>query len=380
MRILHAVTRFLAAGSERNIVNWMRWEQGTGHEVHLAFGRDSDRPAVPEDVLVHELPTLVRSVRPLRDLRARRQIQQLLDRGHFDVLHTHQSKAGVVGREAARKRVPILVHTVHMSSFGPGYSPIASAAFVAAERYCARFTDVIVCVGEELKQDYVRAEIGRPEQYRVIRSPIDIDRFASAREVPDGERATLREAFGVRPGTQVAVAIGALERRKRHELLISELAPLMAAGRLDLLIAGAGPRRADLLSLAHRLGCASGLHLLGHVQDTPRLLAAADVLVHASASEGVPQVVIQALAAGRPVVATEVTGLREVPDAPVTLVEADGAALASTVRSTLDNPASAVPVAALDDWRPEHVHAEIERMHEDLAAYRPAARARSGTR
>jgi len=383
MRILHVVTRFLSAGSERNLTRWMAWEQSAGHEVHLAMGRDSDPLAVPDGIAVHELPALVRSIHPPLDFRARRQVGQLLGHRAFDVCHTHQSKAGVVGREAARGRVAVILHTVHMAPFGPGYSPVASAAFSAAERFCARFTDRIITVGEELKQAYLDASIGSPTRLRVIRSPIDIERFSVAREVSDDDRATLRRCFGARRGANIAVSIGALELRKRHEVLIRELAPLIRSGELDLLIAGDGPRREELTALGDHLGCAEGLKFLGHITDVPGLLSIADVLVHASTAEGVPQVVIQSLAAGRPVVATDVMGLREVPGAPVSIVPRDGRGLAAAVQTTLRCADQAVvPLEALDAWRPEMVDQQIERMYREveLLCAPHVASGRSGAR
>ncbi len=383
MRILHVVTRFLSARSERNLTRWMEWERSAGNEVHLAVGRDSDPTGVPDGIEVHEIPALVRSIQPAFDFRARRQVQQLLGHRAFDVCHTHQSKAGVVGREAARGRVPVILHTVHMAPFGPGYSPVDSAAFSAAERFCARFTDRIISVGEELKQSYLNASIGSPSRIRVIRSPIDIDRFSAAREVSDDDRAMLRRCFGVRPSAQVAVSIGALEPRKRHEVLIRELAPLLRSGALDLLIAGDGPRREELMLLGDQLRCTEGLHFLGHIKDVPALLSIAHVLVHASSAEGVPQVVIQSLAAGKPVVATEVMGLREVPGAPVSIVPRDGRRLTVAVQDTL-RPAEAtvVPLEALDEWRPAMVERQIERLFREVellctpkaASGRPSAR------
>jgi hypothetical protein len=126
----------------------MCWERAQGHEVHLAVGRDSNTTDLDGVFQIHQLSALVRSVNPRLDLAARSQIRQLVGSQRFDVLHSHQSKAGVLGREAARGKVPTLLHTVHMSPFGPGYAPLASAAFATAERFCARFTNVIICVGE----------------------------------------------------------------------------------------------------------------------------------------------------------------------------------------------------------------------------------------
>jgi glycosyltransferase involved in cell wall biosynthesis len=219
----------------------------------------------------------------------------------------------------------------------------------------------------------LRASIGRPDQYRVIRSPIDIDRFAAARDVVGSARDALRERFGVRPGAKVAVAVGALEARKRHALILGELAGLIRAGQVDLVIAGDGPERESLGRLAASLAPEGGVRLLGHLSDVPDLLAASDLLVHASTAEGVPQVVIQALAAGLPVVATEVVGLREVPDAPVRVLPSDGAGIASAVQRVAEGPPQpAVPLSALDAWRPSSVEDQIASMHREVAGLRRA--------
>ncbi|MEX2445728.1 MAG: glycosyltransferase, partial [Dehalococcoidia bacterium] len=277
MRVLHLVTRFLSAGSERNMLASMRWEREQGHEVHLAVGGESDEAVggesdergVPDDIEVHRLPSLVRAISPRADLRARQEVCDLLTSTPFDVLHTHQSKAGVVGRIAGRGRVPVTVHTVHTASFGPGSSMLASVAFPTAERVCARFTNLIVCVGEELREMYLDASIGQPRQFRVLRSPIDVDRFATGRHVTLDDRAALRARFGVRDGARMLLSIGALEPRKRHALLVQRLAPLLRSGQADLVIAGDGPERLRLQQLAAEAGCADAVHLLGFVEDVP---------------------------------------------------------------------------------------------------------------
>jgi len=253
-----------------------------------------------------------------------------------------------------------------MASFGPGYSRIASTAFSAAERFAAPVTDVIVCVGEELRQAYLGASIGRANQYRVIRSPIDVDRFAAIRNVSGSARTATREQLGVRPGARLAVSIGALEPRKRHALIVRELAPLLRSGALDLLIAGEGPARVEIERVIESLNL-SGVRLLGHVSDVPALLGAADVLVHASTAEGVPQVVIQALVAGVPVVGTDVIGLREVPGAPVRIVPTDGTALADAVSESWAGAHALTPLEAFDAWRPEFVQTQFAQMRSELA-------------
>lgn len=358
MKILHVATRHRRGGAERNLVHFTRVQQADGHEVHLAVGRDSMVADFPPDLPVHEIPELVRSISPASDLAAVRRLRRLIDRERYDVVHTHQSKAGVVGRVAARGRVPQVIHTVHMASFGPGYGRAASTIFLRAERACARFTNVIVCVGDELRDRYIAAGVGRPDQYRVIHSPIDVDHFIAVRVARDERGKLIRGQLAI-GGGQVVLTVASLEPRKRVDLIVERLAPGLAPGERTLIIAGDGPERVALESMTVRLRISGAVRFVGHTDDVSGLMAAADVFVHAAVVEGVPQVVLQALAAGLPVVATEVIGLREVPQAPIAIARGDGRDMASLVEAMLERPAAALDPDALGPWTPPRVEAEI---------------------
>jgi glycosyltransferase involved in cell wall biosynthesis len=184
----------------------------------------------------------------------------------------------------------------------------------------------------------------------VIRSPIDIDAFLDARRRRDGRHPE---------GPSTALVAGALEDRKRHVLVVERLEPLLRAGRVRLLVAGEGHGRRILEELLARRGIGDCVDLLGHVDDFAAVVARSDVLVHASTAEGVPQVVLQALAVGVPVVATQAEGLHEVAGASVTVVGRSGSDLAAAVEAVLADPPPPVSPDALDPWRPENVAAEI---------------------
>lgn len=363
MRILHMITRFLrSGGSERDLMALMDWERRHGHEVWLAVGRDSDLSEIPQGVNVRPVESLVRSVSPIQDLKAWRDLRRLVRELKPDVVHTHQSKAGILGRLAARGRAAAIVHTVVIQSFGDAYSRPASAAFVLAERYCTRFTNVVVSVGEELCERYLHAGIGRREQYEIVRSPINLDAFISARSTPDDERNAYRARLGVSPGEQLLVAVGTLEPRKRPRLIVQQLAPLLRENTV-LALAGEGSERQTLETLIGSLGLGDRVRLLGHISDVPLLLGSADIYVHAATVEGVPQTILQAIAAGVPIVATDTVGLREIEDAPVTIVPSDGSTLVDAVAVVLREPPEPVMVAAMKAWRPEDVERQTAELH-----------------
>jgi glycosyltransferase involved in cell wall biosynthesis len=367
MRVLHIITRYLGGGSERDLLAQMEFERAQGDEVHLAVGRDS---LVAEDArpyLVATVPTLIRGIDPISDLRAYRALRALITTGRYDVVFTHQSKAGALGRLAARGRAGAVAHVVSMAAFGAGYPRHASMAFAAAERWCARYTDLILTVGHELRRDYLAAGVGKETQYRVVRSPIDVGRFLATRDLDPAARAQIRGHFGIPEGTRVLTSVGALEPRKRHELLLRTLSPLLASDA-TLLFAGDGAERRRLAELAVSLGVSERARFLGHIPNVHELLAVTDVLVHASTAEGVPQVMVQALASGVPIVATQVTGMRELPGAPVTLVPANGSGLLEAVKATLAAPGAPLDGAVFDEWRLESVERQIAAVRDELSA------------
>jgi glycosyltransferase involved in cell wall biosynthesis len=376
MKVLHVITRYLRGGSEGNIKRCIDWETAQGHSAAVALGvTASDATAIASlhDICtVHEVPGLVPQVRPLQDSLAFTRLARIIRRGRFDVIFTHQSKAGILGRAAAAGSGATIVHSVHMPSFGHGYGRGESAAFWCAERSCARLTDWFVFVGDELRRRYVDAGIAPSERTRIVRSPIDVGRFASVRDWEAERRTRVRAELGLREHGPVLAVIGALEPRKRHRLLIRRLSPLLAAGQAQLVIAGDGPLASDLRIEAATVGIGDAIRLVGHVKHVEALLGVADVFVHGSRVEGVPQVAIQALAAGVPIVATDACGLREVSGADVSIVRSDGRGLAEAVSQVISRPArrEPIPLGLLAEWRRESGTAQLAAFYEGALGWR----------
>lgn len=168
----------------------------------------------------------------------------------------------------------------------------------------------------------------------MIRSPLEVDAFASARHTTENERAAILADLRVPDDRPILLTAGLLEPRKRTAWLVKALLPLLSARTVRLVIAGEGRECAAIENVVATEGL-DGIHLVGHVTAMPHLLAASRVLVHSSQAEGVSQVVLQAVLAGVPVVATEVTGLREVADAPIWEVPALGEGFSAAVVEAL---------------------------------------------
>ena len=362
-RSLHVLTHFTGGGAERDVVFYIAQERDLGYDVELAVGPDSEPARFPAGVRVHVLPHLHRAVNPLQDARAYRELRGLVRRGRYDMVHTHQSKAGVVGRLAARDATRVRRHHVVVASFGPGYSAPASRLFAAAERLCGRFTDEIIYAGEDVRRLFSEAGIATRARSTTIRAPVDVDRFAALRGRRTAARSAARARFSLPADVPVAVSVGLLLPRKRHALLIDRLAPLLRGGALHLVIAGDGDERRALERQAAALGVAGAVSLLGHVEPVDDVFAAADVFVHTSAVEGCPpQVLIQALAVGLPAVVTAGTGMGELRHPAIRVVDADGEALAEALRETLLAPPEPPPLDLLDEWRPETVAERYRRL------------------
>jgi glycosyltransferase involved in cell wall biosynthesis len=370
MKILHVATRHRRGGAERNLIHTMEQELDRGWEVHAAVHPFEYQPTLPASARVHFVPQMVREVSPYRDLLATVILRKLVRRERFDVVHTHQSKAGILGRVAAWRLAPAIVHTIHMPSFGEPYASHASWVFKRLELLCARITDRFIAVGSELRDVYVQAGVGRPEQYSVIHSPIDVSSFSKLRDSSPSQRSRWRRELGIDAKTRVILSIGALDPRKRHDTAIRRLAPAMSNLDLVLLVAGEGPEETNLRALAADLGVQNHVRLLGFVEDVRPLLGIADVFVHVSEVEGVPQVVLQALAAGVPVLASPVEGLREIDEAPLLLVGRDGDGLGEALeRALADRERFSLPNRdLLRDWSPKQVNLKLGELHNDIEA------------
>ena len=362
MRIAHIVTRMVRGGTERNVAHMVGWQRRAGHDVTVFAGANADLGLLGDGMMIREIPDLVREPSVHRDARAIRHLRRAFDTQLFDVIHTHQSKAGIVGRLAARPNMHAVVHTVHMPSFGPAYGSM-SPALLAAERYCARRTDMLVTVGEELRRQYLAAGVGCPENYVVLRSPIKVEHLLRLRGLTADQRRERRAMFDVDPDRPTIVSVGALEPRKRHGLLISAIAPLLESNAINVLIAGDGPNRDRLETTIANTAGGEAVRMLGHVEAIDDVYAVADLLVQTSTTEGVPQTVVQALAAGVPVVATRTPGLDEVGAGAVFVARPDGADLTGAITSALERPTVLPDARSFKPWTAPYIEDRFIELH-----------------
>ncbi|NLV55589.1 MAG: glycosyltransferase family 4 protein [Acidimicrobiales bacterium] len=307
LRVVHVVTRY-TGGSVRRVLDVVRTVPG---EHVVIVGPDSDLGRVAE---LDDLASVViedglrREVSPT-DARAVAALRARLRGARPHVVHTHQSKGGLLGRVAARAAgVPVVYHSASMASFGPGYGRAESAVFRAAEWSTAPLVDRYFVVGRDLADRLANGARVPRRKLEVVRSTIDADRFA-----PGGPsaRAEARAALGLDPHEPVVAYVGSLEPRKGVTVL-PEAVAVASAGAGTLVVAGDGPQAAEVEAEAERLGLRA--RLLGHVDRVQDVMRAADVVALPSGAEGLPQVLVQAAMVGVPFVAHDVDGVRELID------------------------------------------------------------------
>jgi glycosyltransferase involved in cell wall biosynthesis len=310
-RIVHLITRLELGGAQQNTLYCVEHHDRARFEVGLWAGEggilDGNARAI-ERAEVRILPWLVHPIAPARDVAAIVRLASMLR--DVDLLHTHSSKAGILGRIAARLAgVRGVVHTVHGWSFNDVQPARTRRLYLGAERAASRLTDRIVCVARCDRDRGLTSGIGHDAQYRILRSGIDPSAYAA----PDGARERLRASIGAAPDDVVVGSITNFKPQKAP-LDFVEAARLARSRdrRLVFIVAGDGPLRVEVETAIARAELQGVIHVLGWREDVPELFAAMDIFLLTSLFEGLPRVVLQAIAASVPVVATDTGGVAEV--------------------------------------------------------------------
>jgi glycosyltransferase involved in cell wall biosynthesis len=321
MRILELVTSPSWGGAQAQVLLVVKELLARGHDVHVAAGGQGEllERAGAAGAQIHPLAHLTAPVAPHRDLPALSEIVSLLNNIAADVLHTHSAKAGVVGRTAAavlrvfRSKPMAVVHTCHGLSWGPGRRQgLAAGVFRAAERLTVRWCDHVICVSEELLATVAAQRLYPRAGLRVIHNGIDIGDPGPGPFSP--EARVSRASLGLPSGAPLLLLVGRLVTGKGHGLALEAARQLAQEGRaVCIAFAGDGPLRIELEAAARKARAYGAIvEFLGFRSDVPALLRTADILVAPSSAEGFSLAALEGMAAGLPVVASRIPGLREV--------------------------------------------------------------------
>jgi len=331
MKVVRIIARLNVGGPAKHVVWLTEGLRNADYESVLVAGTvptgEDDMAYFAENFGVKPvfIPEMSREI-AVKDLLTVWKLYRLLCRERPDIVHTHTAKAGTVGRIAGllyrwstlgalfgRRRQCKLVHTYHGHIFHSYYGPIKTGFFLFVERVLARIaTDRIVVISEQQREEiHDRFRVGRKEQFVIIRLGLDISEFADG----DSRRSLLRDQWGAHADEILVGIVGRLTAVKNHELFLRAISEFKhgrsnsQAMRVRFIIIGGGSMRGELERLVENLGLGGDVVFAGHRSDPENFYPALDVVALSSKNEGTPLTLIEAMANGRPVIATAVGGV-----------------------------------------------------------------------
>jgi glycosyltransferase involved in cell wall biosynthesis len=313
--VLHPITRLIVGGAQENTMYTAFLLDKSRYQVEVLSGPQTGS----EGSLIGEVrscgidltifPHMLRQINPYHDLICLLKLARYIRKGRYAIVHTHSSKAGILGRLAAKLAgAPIIVHTVHGWSFHNHMHPFERNIYINLERWIARITDILIVVAENDIEKGLEHGIGHPEQYRLIRSAIPLNEF----DPSTIDRGQVRSELGIAPEALVLGNVGRFSVQK------NPLGWVRVAGQVsrvihecNFLLVGDGPLHREVEAALVEEGISDRAILTGLRRDVPRLMAAMDVFLITSLWEGLPRVIPQAMAMGLPVIANAVDGSPE---------------------------------------------------------------------
>src|SRR6266404_3758616 len=318
VRVLHIITRLIVGGAQENtLLSVEGLDRRPEYEVTLVTGVDNG----PEGDLLERarrttrlviVPELGRSINPLSDVAASYKLYRLIRTGRYHIVHTHSSKAGVLGRLAAKLAgTPIVVHTLHSLVFHDYQPWLVNRLWWVVKMLCAPLTDHFISVSSVISQKAIAAGIGSPEKFTTIYSGMELDWFLDSKVDP----AAVRREFGIPEDAPVVGKIARLFSLKGHDQLLDAAPEIVQRHpNVRFLLIGDGLLYEHLRSRAREAGILDNFVFAGLIprERIPEMIAVMDVVVHTSLREGLARVLPQALAMGKPCVSFDLDGAPEV--------------------------------------------------------------------
>ena len=312
--IVHIITRLVNGGADENTVISCNYSASVGNKVYLLIGSENETEIINKlnkKVELIVVKNLVRKISPLKDMMALIQINSLLKKLSPDIVHTHTSKAGIIGRIAAWINGDcLIVHTVHILPF-LNVNLLIKTFYLLLEKIVAKITHKFINVSSGMMEASLLYKIGVPSKHSIIYSAFDTNKFKNAQK-----SINLIESFlnnQLPKGSRIILMLGAFEKRKRHEQLvnifnsISEKFP-----NTILLLAGEGNQMLKIKDQVKKLKLEQKVIFTGFRDDPEKIIALADICILNSIREGLPRVVMQYIAGGKPTITTNLPGINEI--------------------------------------------------------------------
>ncbi len=318
VKILHIITRLIVGGAQENTMFSVEGLIADGWETDLLSGPTYG----PEGEIVGKIkskgiplyiePSLHRNLNPVNDIKAFFRLIRFIKKGKYGIVHTHSSKAGILGRWAAFfAGVPVIVHTIHGLPFHEYQGAFANLLYIFSERITAPITTQTVSVSSNIIEKCLKKKIGKRKNYSVIRSGLNVEDFLRA----VGEGPAVREKLGIAKDRMVIGILARLFHLKGHDYIIDAAPEIVAAHpEVVFLFIGDGILRSTFEEKIKKLGLEEHFVFAGLISpgDVARYIDACDLIVHPSLREGLPRVVPQSFILEKPVIAFDVDGTSEV--------------------------------------------------------------------
>ena len=314
MKIVHIITRFIRGGADENTLYSCNGQAALGHDVYLLYGRENHADILGKlhpGVKLIRVKSLVRQISPFNDFRALLDIHFHLSKIRPDIVHTHTSKAGFVGRVAAKtSRSPIIIHGVHILPF-LNVKPLQKLAYLACEKILSPVTDAFVDVSAGMKKECLAKQIGKDNNHFVIPSGMDVTLFQNAKPITLGElKDTFPEPVMGWANAKLILMVAAFEERKRQLEFLDVFARIVQSNpEACLLLAGSGPLETAISTKIEALGLTGHVRIIGFRSDVARWIKTAQFCILSSEREGLPRVVVQYALGGKPIIATDLPGI-----------------------------------------------------------------------
>lgn len=347
VRVLHIITRMIVGGAQENtLLSVVGLDAMAEYEVDFISGIDKGKEGellsqARETTNLIIVPQMGRSINPFSDLAALWKLYRLIKKGRYTIVHTHSSKAGVLGRVAAwLAGTPVIVHTLHSLVFHEYQPWVINRAWWLTKKICAPMTDYYISVSEIIIKKAIAAGIAEPERFRTIYSGMELDWFLNAKFDAD----MVKREFGIPLDAPVVGKIARLFPLKGHDELMDAAPEIVKrVPNVRFFLVGDGILLEHLQKRAEEYGILDNFVFAGLIDRTriPEMISVMDIVVHTSLREGLARVLPQALAMGKPCVSFDIDGAPEVviDDYTGFLVKAfDSVGLADRIGHLLENP------------------------------------------
>ena len=299
------------------------------------------------DVPIEKISEMTRSINLIDDYKAYKRICKIIEAYRPDIIHTHASKAGLIGRLAGiRYKTPIIVHTFHGHVFHSYFGKLKTLLFLNIERFLAKHSNKIVTISPLQKEElYSKYKIAPKHKFEVIPLGFDLLKFT---ENQKAKRARFRQKYQIDDNSIVISIIGRLVPIKNHRLFIESIAQLknICQKSIKVFVVGDGDLKAELISLSKELGLeisspnhTKDITFTSWLKETDQVYAGSDIIALSSKNEGTPVTLIEAQVALKPIVSTDVGGIKDilVPSIFNTICEANPSAFAKALQSTINH-------------------------------------------